>query len=161
MKVKALGAGFLAIMLAACSLISTVPDAPQRNMVIRQYPSHQKIAQYLVRDSEEFALSFIHSVSKTPVRDEYVIIGTKIIQVTEIFEAHGAGLPSDTLDAGAVGWEHRNGQFILRLQRPIPRLIVQTDKNYLNHLHLGELDIDLNQWENQPLELCIEAVSTK
>ena len=85
----------------------------KKKMVIRQYPTHQLIASYEIGSLREFSLSFIHSVSKTPVRDEYIIAGNEIIQITEIFEAHGAGLPSDTFDAGALGWEHQNGQFIL------------------------------------------------
>lgn len=161
MIVKFLGAGFLAIMMAACSLTSTGTGKLQRRIIISQYPTHQEISRYHIGPLEQFSLSFIHSVSKTHVRDEYIIEHTKIIQVTEIFEAHGAGLPSDALDAGAVGWEHRDGQFILRLRRPIPRLIVQTDRNYQNRLQLGELSIDLNQWENQALELRIEIDSSE
>ena len=158
---KYLGAVLLTIMLVGCSFSLPNARTPQKDLVIRQYPAHQVIARYSIGSLEQFSLSFIHSVSKTPVRDDYIIDGNKIIQITEIFEAHGAGLPSDTLDAGALGWEHRNGQFILRLHRPIPRLIVQTDMNYLNHLQLGQVDVDLNQWENQALEICIEEGSSE
>lgn len=107
-----------------------------------------------------FALSFIHSVSETPVVDYYTIDKqNNIIQTSERFEHHGAGLPSNVSEGS--GWQKHDGYFWLTMQRPIPQLIVRTDKDYKNRLHLGrqlaatdsQLSIDLNQWQDGALWL--------
>ncbi|HSO19105.1 MAG TPA: DUF1850 domain-containing protein, partial [Desulfosarcina sp.] len=99
--------------------------------------------------------SFSQSVSGTPVRDAYRIVGGRIVQTAESFETHGAGLPSGIDEPGVTAWEHREGRFIIRMNRPISRLIVRTDRNYRNRLHLGEDDINLNDWPDQALELAV------
>lgn len=154
--VKFLGIGVLLILLAASPSLAAGGDRLARCMVVRQYPSLHELGRYPLGSLGSFALTFIHSVSKTPVRDEYDIAGSKMIQTAEIFEAHGAGLPSDIQDPGAVSWERREGHFVLHLQRPIPQLVVRTDRNYKNRLLLGRKEINLNQWEDQALELSVK-----
>lgn len=110
-----------------------------------------------------FALSFIHSVSETPVVDFYRLDKhnntVTITQTGERFEHHGAGLPSHVSEG--TNWQHRDGYFWLSMQRPIPQLIVRTDKDYKNRLYLGKqidaiddnlvFHIDLNQWQDGAL----------
>jgi hypothetical protein len=156
MVAKYLGAGVLVILLAACSFLTAGGDSSAKCMVVRQYPSLHELGRYHFGSLRTFALTFIHSVSKTPVRDEYDIDDSNIIQTAEIFEAHGAGLPSDIQDPGAVSWENRDGRFILHLKRPIPQLVVRTDRNYKNRLLLGRKEINLCQWEDQALELSVK-----
>ncbi len=145
----------LVLVLAACFSPEAGAAARGTCVVVRQFPAEHELGRYPLGDQQKFALTFIHSVSKTPVRDEYRIEGNEIIQTAEIFEAHGAGLPSDTRDAGAVSWESRDGRFILHLQRPIPQLVVRTDRNYRNRLLVGGQEINLCRWEDQALELTI------
>ncbi|MBL4613851.1 MAG: DUF1850 domain-containing protein [Magnetovibrio sp.] len=106
----------------------------------------------------KFALSFIHSVSLTPVHDQYRLLnddqgGYRILQTEERFYAHGQGLPSMYGEPDAIAFEHRNGQFILRLKRPINNLIVRTDSRYKNRLHTGQITINLNQWPDTGLRI--------
>lgn len=105
----------------------------------------------------KFELSFIHSVSLTPVTDYYRLTesragGLKIKQTAEVFLAHGQGLPSLVNEPDATSFELRNGQFILEMDRDIGRLIVRTDKRYKNRLHTGNSTIiNLNQWPDSGL----------
>lgn len=157
---RTLVAGVLALLvLAACH---QTPPNPNRSscspsLVILRFPSMTKLGRFRLPKNGRFALSFIHSVSGTPVRDDYRVHNGKVLQVSETFEAHGAGLPSGVWETNATGWEHRDGKFILRLQRPIGRLVVRTDRRYKNRLHLAGTVINLNQWEDQALELKIES----
>jgi hypothetical protein len=157
MLAKHMRAGVLVMFLAACLSLTACANQHDKCLVIRQHPSQHELQSYPLGDHREFALTFIHSVSKTPVRDEYRIDSDKIIQTAEIFEAHGAGLPSDTQDAGAISWESRDDRFVLHLQRPIPQLVVRTDRNYHNHLLLADNEINLCHWDDQALELSIES----
>ncbi|MEP3245240.1 MAG: DUF1850 domain-containing protein [Sneathiella sp.] len=98
-----------------------------------------------------FILSFVHSVSLTPVEDVYLIKKNaggdlEIRQTQERFVAHGQGLPSLQNEPDAVGFKTENGMFILHLDRQIKDLIVRLDKRYKNRLDTGREITNLNQW---------------
>ena len=153
-------AGALAVLLAACSAVGSGSDQAHPCLTISRYPSQLILGDYPLPKDGVFSLSFIHSVSQTPVRDDYQAIDWRIIQTAETFQAHGAGLPSGTDEPGATGWEHHDGRFIIRMQRHIPRLVVRTDRNYRNRLHIGGQEINLNGWDDQALELTIVPCQT-
>jgi len=153
-------AGVLAVLLAACSAVGNRSDQAHPCLTIRRFPSQMTLGNYRLPKDGVFSLSFIHSVSQTPVRDDYQAIDWRIIQTAETFQAHGAGLPSGTDEPGATGWEHHDGRFIIRMQRHIPRLVVRTDRNYRNRLHIGGQEINLNGWDDQALELTIVPCQT-
>jgi hypothetical protein len=153
-------AGALALLLwlpAACLAPAWTGSVAQRPaLVIRQFPGGLELIRLPAAPDQRFALSFVHSVSGTPVRDEYRIEDGAIVQLAEIFETHGAGLPSNAEEAGAVAWSHEHGSFVLHMRRPIGRLVVRTDARYRNRLHLDGTTVDLNRWPDQALEVCIE-----
>ena len=152
---RGLLAGVLAFLLAACSISGNRFDQAHQCLAISRFPSQLTLGHYPLPEDGVFSLSFIHSVSHTPVRDHYQAIDCRIVQTAETFQAHGAGLPSGADEPGATGWEHHNGHFIIRMQRPILGLIVRTDRNYCNRLHIGDREINLNAWEDQALQVSI------
>ncbi len=125
-------------------------------MVISTFPGNDILLRVPLGSGQKFSLSFIHSVSKTRVIDLYDVRGTDIVQTREYFSAHGAGLPSSPDEPGGIKWEKQGSQFVLYMERPIPKLVVRTDKNYENRLIVQGRTIDLNQWEDQALLLYIE-----
>ena len=148
-------AGVLALLLAACTASGNRSPRVHSCLTISRFPSQVILAHYSLPEDGIFFLSFIHSVSQTPVRDQYQAVDWQIIQTAETFQAHGAGLPSGTDEPGATDWEHQDGRFVIRMQRSIPRLIVRTDRNYCNRLYIGSREINLNAWEDQALELTV------
>lgn len=111
------------------------------------------IARLPLGDPATFELSFIHSVSRTPVRDLYRVEDGQIVQTAEIFLAHGAGLPSIADDIDATGWRHENGQFILdmhRLTGPIP---IRIQAEFKNTLHIAGTDLPLAELGHPALTL--------
>ena len=148
-------AGVLAVVLAACVYTGATPRKDPLCLAVRQFPGGGMLERRPLPIEGRFALTFIHSVSKTPVKDDYRVTGGKIVQIAESFEAHGAGLPSGTEEPGVTGWEHCNGRFIIRMERPISRLIVRTDRDYRNRLLIEGTEINLNRWPNQALELVV------
>jgi hypothetical protein len=148
-------AALLIVLLAACGPFT--PHAQCRYvLVVRQFPARTALVSCCIPVGGGFSLSFIHSVSMTPVRDDYRIEAGAIVQVAETFQTHEAGLPSLEQEADALGWEWQEGQFLLRMRRQIHHLVMRTDRKYRNRLHLGAQTIDLNQWDDQALELSIE-----
>ena len=120
-----------------------------------------EIARVPLGPEGTFRLSFIHSVSKTPVVDVYRIEDGQILQTSEIFEAHGAGLPSIANDMDATGWRHEDGHFILdmhRLTGPIP---LRIQAQFKNTLHTAGSDLPLADLGHSALTLapCDEETS--
>ncbi len=143
----------LLIMLTSCAQYGPKPEQTDICLAISRFPDRHPLAEYPLPPEGVFSLSFIHSVSLTPVRDDYQLTGGEIIQTAEIFTTHGAGLPSGFADEGVTGWEQADGRFIIRLHRPIRQMVVRTDGNYRNRLHLGHREVNLNLWPDQALEL--------
>ncbi len=150
-------AALLVVFLAACGpFIPHSYSQCRHSLIIRQFPARNTLARYCIPRDGCFSLSFIHSVSQTPVRDDYRIEADRIVQVAETFQTHEAGLPSLEQEADALGWEWQDGQFLLHMRRQIHHLVMRTDRLYRNRLHLADRTIDLNQWDDQALELSIE-----
>lgn len=144
---RTLAAGF---MLAAS-------QAGAVSLQIDDYRAAKPLACIPLID-HKFSLSFIHSVSLTPVEDLYQIETDetgeyRIVQTAERFIAHGQGLPSMEGEPDAIAFEHHNGEFVLRLRRPIPDLLVRTDRRFNNRLHTGITTINLNQWRDTGLRI--------
>lgn len=130
------------------------PGACSPTLTVETFPDGAPLVRAVLKSDARFALSFIHSVSLTPVRDEYVLTAEDgLRQTAEIFIAHGQGLPSSADEPDATGWTHKDGIFTLTMDRPIPRLIVRTNARYENRLHIEDQTIDLNQWGDRALEL--------
>ena len=90
--------------------------------------------------TREFSLSFVHSVSLTPVEDFYRLTHaasgrTRMIQTAERFITHGQGLPSMEKEPDAEGFESDNNRFVVHLHRPIDDLVVRLDTRFKNRLH--------------------------
>lgn len=147
-------AGVLALMLAACTCPCSHAEPGDRQMIrVLRFPSGEMLAQLPLAMDGRFSLSFIHSVSGTRVVDLYQARGGRIVQTAERFMTHGAGLPSHPDEPGGLTWEKDGDEFVLTMERPIPKLVVRTDKNYDNRLTAGRTTLNLNQWEDQALLL--------
>jgi hypothetical protein len=150
-------AGVLALLLAAC-----IPSGSLHKnnlspcLVVRTFPGHTELGRYPLGSGNGFSLSFIHSVSVTPVTDRYEVVKNKIVQTSETFMAHGAGLPSSVDEPGGLRWTHENNEFCLTMNRPIEKLVVRTDRNYKNRLIIEDRTVNLNQWEDQALLISVD-----
>lgn len=145
-------------VLAGCAAPASLPPptatACVPHLTVRTFPEGEPLAEVPLDADGRFSLSFIHSVSLTPVRDDYVLEPDGAIrQTAETFVAHGQGLPSAANEPGGLAWEHEDGRFRLTMDRPIPRLIVRTDARYENRLHAAGRTLNLNQWTDQALDL--------
>ncbi|MCP4118649.1 MAG: DUF1850 domain-containing protein [Desulfobacteraceae bacterium] len=154
---KSLVAGVLALVLAACIPTGSIHknDLTTPCLVVSTFPGLGELGRYPLGSANGFSLSFIHSVSVTPVIDRYEVVENNIVQTSETFMAHGAGLPSSVDEPGGVSWTQENNEFCLHMDRPIEKLVVRTDRNYKNRLLIGDLTVNLNQWEDQALLISV------
>lgn len=132
--------GTLSALWMAVSAILLPPGSARADQAIclRAHPADTLLQVLDLPRDNSFSLGFIHSVSRTPVRDIYTVRAGAIVQTSEIFEAHGAGLPSMADELNATAWRHENGHFILDMDRPIGSMIVRIQAAYDNTLRIGE-----------------------
>ncbi|SLM31490.1 hypothetical protein MTBBW1_340042 [Desulfamplus magnetovallimortis] len=126
------------------------------HLVITEFPVKKVLGRYPLDKDQTFALTFIHSVSKTRVKDIFEIRSGQIIQTKEFFQTHGAGLPSAPDEPGGTSWEKTSEGFILNMERPIIKLVVRTDSLYENRLVLPSGTLNLNQWGDQAILIFFE-----
>jgi hypothetical protein len=138
-------------------LLALIPAAgiAGARLCVDSFPRGTQHAAFDLPDDNRFSLSFIHSVSITPVTDHYSVEGDAILQTSEVFMAHGAGLPSFSGDVGATGWHHENGEFTFEMHRPIGTMIVRVQAEYQNILHIGSRKIRLADWGDGALRLSV------
>lgn len=154
---KQVAAGVLICYLAACTPFGEpIHNRQVEYLVIAQFPKNKELARFPLGPDKTFSLSFIHSVSQTRVIDVYEIKNKQIIQTGEAFKTHGAGLPSSPDEPGGISWEKTDDGFVLNMERPIPKLVVRTNKLYENRLLFPSQVINLNQWDDQALLLFID-----
>lgn len=111
------------------------------------------VARLPLGEDGTFELSFIHSVSRTPVRDLYRVENGEIVQTAEIFLAHGAGLPSIAGDVDATGWRHENGAFILDMRRQTGPIPLRIQAEFRNALHIAGTTLPLADLGHSALTL--------
>ncbi|MEB8387686.1 DUF1850 domain-containing protein [Rhodobacteraceae bacterium KMM 6894] len=134
--------GVLGVALWA-TFFASLPALAAPSVCLNSYPENRLLRSYPTGPDGLFSLGFIHSVSKTPVLDTYEIRSGQIVQTSEIFLAHGAGLPSMGDEVDATGWRHENGRFILDLDRDIGTMIVRVQAEFKNTLHIADQSIPL------------------
>ncbi len=112
-------------------------------LCVYQGRTDTELARYATDHSRSFSLSFLHSVSLTPVVDHYEIRATAIHQTAEVFETHGAGLPSFTGDVGETGWRMEDDKFVLEMDRQFRRIQLRIQREYLNSLQINDQNVTL------------------
>lgn len=105
-----------------------------------------------------FALRYTHSVTRTPVEERYRVDGEAIVQTQLRFVEHGPGLPTHA-DAGGT-WTREDGQFVLRLARPLGSIAARVDPAQSPTLVAGAGVVDLAQWGRRPIHLYAQAACT-
>lgn len=140
------------LLVVGVAFLATPSPSEALSLNLEDYRADKILACYPLK-RPDFSLSFIHSVSLSPVTDRYQITGSDqdnlhILQTEEEFVTHGQGLPSLTNEPDAVYFEKKQDSFILHLNRPIPDLIVRLDTRFKNRLHLDHHIINLNQWSD-------------
>ncbi|MET0346705.1 MAG: DUF1850 domain-containing protein [Casimicrobiaceae bacterium] len=102
-----------------------------------------------------FRLTYIHSVTRTPVDEVYRVEGLRIVETEIRFDQHGPGLPTAP-DAGGT-FEHRDGKFVARVNRTFDTIVMRVHADQQPALIAGAQSLDLARWGNRALALTAHA----
>ena len=98
-----------------------------------------------------FDLTYIHSVTRTPVVETYRVEADALVQTSIAFDSHGPGLPTQP-DAGET-WREVDGRFVVSMARRFERIRMRVHRDQSPQLHITGGTIDLAQWGNRAIEL--------
>ena len=130
---------FPALANAACLTLGSHPD----NATLLQFD--------LPADDPSFTITYVHSVTRTPVMERYAIAGSEIVETEMRFEQHGPGLPTEA-DKGGT-FSHSDGRFVVTMDRHFPTIVMQVHRDQSPRLVAGTRSLDLAQWGNRALVL--------
>ena len=102
-----------------------------------------------------FTVTYLHSVTRTPVDERYRIDGNAIVQTEIRFEQHGPGLPTEA-DADSQ-WTRHDGRFVVTMDRRFERIVMRVHADQRPTLVIGDRRTELAQWGNRSIALDVNA----
>lgn len=121
-------------------------------LVLAPQPDGTALAQVPVPDGgPAFTLTYVHSVTRTPVVEHYRLDAGTIVQSAIEFEQHGPGLPTQA-DPGQH-FERRAGGFVVTMQRRFDVIVMRVHADQQPRLDVAQRHYDLAAWGNRAIAL--------
>ncbi|MBE6688448.1 MAG: DUF1850 domain-containing protein [Ruminococcaceae bacterium] len=88
-------AAVIALAVTAAAFCMFMTFFSGEKLVVRNSETGMVYKTFEAREGLEFAVEFIHSVNKSPVRDVFVIRGGQIVADRTVYSAFGAGVQTE------------------------------------------------------------------
>jgi hypothetical protein len=134
-----LGLALPGIAHAACLELASHPDGATLERIALPAPV------------PEFAVSYIHSVTRTPVEERYRVDGGTIVETQITFSQHGPGLPT-AADAGST-MQVVDGRIVVTMARSFDAIVMRVHADQSPQLLAAGRSTNLAQWGNRALLL--------
>jgi hypothetical protein len=124
--------------------------------VLASHPDGKPLAQ-VEAPRGTFAISYVHSVTRTPVDERYRVAQGDIVQTRLRFEQHGPGLPTEA-DAGGT-WSRDGDAYVVTMARELHAIAmrVHADQKWRLAVDGDPRPVDLAQWGNRAISLSARA----
>ena len=142
------GAGLLLVP----GLAIAAANADIACLALASHPDGAKLAQFEAPRGA-FAITYVHSVTRTPVDERYRVDGAAIVETEIRFRQHGPGLPTEA-DAGGA-WRREGDSYVVTMARrfeAIP-MRVHADQSPRLKVEGDPRAFDLAQWGNRAIAL--------
>ena len=134
-----LGLAAPGLAFAACLELASHPDGA----------ALERIA--LPASAPDFTLTYVHSVTRTPVEERYRVDGATLVETQMSFSQHGPGLPT-AADAGST-MRTVDGRFVVTMARGFEAIVMRVHADQAPELHASGRAINLAAWGNRALAL--------
>ena len=140
----------LARILTAALLFPALANAAC--LTLGSHPDNAPLLQVaLPADDPSFTITYLHSVTRTPVMERYAIAGSEIVETETRFEQHGPGLPTEA-DKGGT-YSHGDAGFVVTMDRHFATIVMRVHRDQSPRLGAETRSLDLAQWGNRALLL--------
>ena len=143
-------AATVAVLLIATAAHGTPPAAAC--VAVIGYPEEIALASVPLSVADPgFTITYVHSVTRTPVVETYVASPHGFVQTSIRFEQHGPGLPTE---AGAgERWQRVDGRFVVTMARPVATIRMRVHADQAPILEAPGATVALTQWGNRAIGL--------
>ncbi|MEO6565580.1 MAG: DUF1850 domain-containing protein [Casimicrobiaceae bacterium] len=99
----------------------------------------------------EFTITYMHSVTRTPVEERFAIDGTTLVETQMSFALHGPGLPTAADPGGTMTIV--DGRHLVSMARRYDTFVMRVHADQLPQLHVAGQVLRLTAWGNRALSL--------
>ncbi len=134
----------IVVMIAASVFIFFILSSPC--LILKNGDTGKTLAVYRIEEENEFSITFVHSVNKSPVTDVYEIRNGDIYVVRTIYYSFGAGVQTEIEEGQALEYGEDGSMIVSGFDRLMDNLsyIVSTVSDHIlvingNSVNLREL----------------------
>ena len=140
-KLSTVAAAVMIFITAAAFLPGCSPGGT--SLVLSNADSGQVYATYPVENGDTFAVEFIHSVNKSPVRDVYEIREGEIWNTQCIYYGFGAGVEEELGEGETLSYGENGEMTISNIEKKIDNMVIVVGTISDHTLYLGDETISL------------------
>ena len=129
------------LVIAVTVLFALVPRG--HRLILRDPDTGRAYASYPMAEGEEFSVSFVHSINKTPYYDLYQIRQERIWVTGLRYYSFGAGVPEELDPAWTLTLLPDGGMLVTGLDMPLDNIVYRVGTVYDHFLHLPDQDVNL------------------
>lgn len=133
----------IVVIIAASVFIYFILSSP--SLILKDGDTGKTLAVYRIEEGNEFSITFVHSVNKSPVTDIYEIRNGKIYVVRTIYYSFGAGVQTEIEDGQTLEYGEDGSMIVSGFERPMDNLsyIVGTVSDHI--LEINEDSVSLRE----------------
>ena len=140
-KLSTVAAAVMIFITAAAFLPGCSPGGT--SLVLSNADSGQVYATYPVENGDTFAVEFIHSVNKSPVRDVDEIREGEIWNTQCIYYGFGAGVEEELGEGETLSYGENGEMIISNIEKKIDNMVIVVGTISDHTLYLGDETISL------------------
>jgi len=118
-------------------------------------PGGTRLERVPLPTDRSFTVHYQHSVTLRPVESRYVVRDNLILQIAEVFDAHGPGMATGAQPGERWETQHTadGARFVLHMERRMPKLVIRLHPLPSFALRAGAQSIDLGKWGARSVEI--------
>lgn len=134
---------YFTALIVLCLLLFAIPAV--REFLIIDYKTGEILFCSKVKPGDNFSITYIHSVNKSPVEDQFYINNSYTILIQKsIFKSFGAGVPSNPDEGGKFVFYNDRIE-VVDISRKIEKMILFVGVIADHHFLMNGKDIKLNE----------------
>jgi hypothetical protein len=110
----------IVVMIAASVFIYFMVSSPC--LILKNGDTGKTLAVYRIEEENEFSVTFVHSVNKSPVTDVYKIRNGEIYVVRTIYYSFGAGVQTEIEEGQTLEYGEDGSMIVSGFYRPMDNL---------------------------------------
>lgn len=110
----------IVVIIAASVFIYFILSSPC--LILKNGDTGKTLAVYRIEEENEFSITFVHSVNKSPVTDVYEIRNGDIYVVRTIYYSFGAGVQTEIEEGQTLEYGEDGSMIVSGFDRPMDNL---------------------------------------